>query len=73
MLKTITDAIERSAAAHVDEHGVYAPLIEHLYDKLDAMRAYSRPGEKSSSMLAGFSLAITCAKEYALRQSGREL
>lgn len=68
----VVDFIERIAAAHVNEYGAYAPLIEYLYDKLDTMRTYSKPGEKSSSMLAGFSLAITCAKEYALRESGGE-
>lgn len=71
MLKTITDAIERSAAAHVNEYGAYAPLIEYLYDRLDAMRTYSKPGEKSCSVLAGFSLAIAAAKEWA-RQEVRE-
>lgn len=68
MLKTITDAIERSAAAHVNEYGIYAPLIEYLYDRLDAMRTYSKPGEKSCSVLAGFSLAIAAAKEWARKE-----
>lgn len=71
MLKTITDAIERSAAGIVNEYGTYAPLIEYLYDRLDTMRVYSKPGEKSCSVLAGFSLAIAAAKEWA-RQEVRE-
>lgn len=68
MLKTITDAIERSAASHVNEYGIYAPLIEYLYDRLDTMRVYSKPGEKSCSVLAGFSLAIAAAKEWARKE-----
>ena len=71
MLKTITDAIERSAAGIVNEYGIYAPLIEYLYDRLDSMKTYSKPGEKSCSVLAGFSLAIAAAKEWA-RQEVRE-
>lgn len=68
MLKTITDAIERSAAGIVSEYGIYAPLIEYLYDRLDTMRVYSKPGEKSCSVLAGFSLAIAAAKEWARKE-----
>lgn len=68
MLKTITDAIERSAAAHVSEFGIYAPLIEYLYDRLDAMKVYSKPGEKSCSVLAGYSLALAAAKEWARKE-----
>lgn len=68
MLKTITDAIERSAAGIVNEYGAYAPLIEYLYDRLDAMRVYSKPGEKSCSVLAGYSLALAAAKEWARKE-----
>lgn len=64
----VVDFIERSAAAHVNEYGVYAPLIEYLYDRLDTMKVYSKPGEKSCSVLAGFSLAVAAAKEWARKE-----
>lgn len=67
-IKDVVDVIERSAAAHVSEYGIYAPLIEYLYDRLDTMRVYSKPGEKSCSVLAGFSLAIAAAKEWARKE-----
>jgi hypothetical protein len=72
MLRTITDAIEASAAGIVNEYGRYAPLIDYLYDRLDTMRTYSdKPGLKECSVLAGFSLAVAAAKDFA-RRNGKE-
>lgn len=64
-IKDVVDVIERIAAAHVNEFGIYAPLIEYLDNRLDAMRTYSKPGEKSCGVLAGYSLALTEAKKWA--------
>ena len=50
------------------EYGVYAPLIEHLTARLENLKKNDKP-VKECSILAGFSLALAIAKNYARTES----
>lgn len=71
MLKSITEAIERSAQGIVNEFGTYAPMIDYLSDRLAELRKDDKP-IKECSILAGFALALADAKCFARKEAEGE-